>query len=512
MKKTMKSKRRGPRRQHGFIIVLASWLGFLLLLPLGLYAFEVARIYLCQAQLRAVTDAAALAGATYMSAPSSARLSPAEALDKAKKQALLYVRRNVAAACDLSLASISKTVDSDIPAKGEATYDLLYDSEKKLVTAKAVLGVEPLFGRFLGINPVPVHAQSSAAVSGLDGDLVILFDLSRSMGFATKSVWIDRKWDPSQKKMSYSIKKKLNTANATQETLPGFPNIRYDVVPDPEIADFSRSEKLKALANASIQTKLAALVEAKAGNLENSQIFESSHAKDTELSSLIGPQAGLQDEYQKLALAATQPLADAKSALNDFIAKISESKNVHMALVTFSSDVSRSDMQSRDRADSYSTRFGFHLPNVELSKSSSKNSDVVDAIGPTPVFEETNTALALKAATAMLKGNGHRKNVAKTILLLTDGRPNPPGGNYFSGLQEAENAAKDAGSNGIRIYAVGFFHTSYSDDELKNGPRALNSIVAAAGNGSRSYVAPDVPNLKNVLHGIATNGVALVNN
>ena len=507
----MKRSNRGRRIRNRGFIVIATYLGFLFLLPLGLYAFEVMRIYLCQGQLRAVTDAAALAGATFLADPSNADLEPKVALQKAKELALEYVRRNCAASYDLGETSISESVDSDQPKKGISTYDLLYDKEKKLVTAKAALGVEPAFGKFLGLSSVPVHAVSHAGVGSLDGDVVIIFDLSRSMGFATKSVWIERQWDPTTKKLSHTIKKVLRTNTSAKETLPAFPNTRFDVVPDPNFADFSVSDKLKGLANASIETKLAALVEAKDGNLESQSKFLSSHSTDTELPRYLNPAPGFQDDYQKIALAATQPLADAKGALNEFVSKVSGVKTVHLSLVTFSNGVSRQDSQ-QDTYDTFATRSGFRLPNIELNSEDSKSGKIGTALNPSPVFNETNTGKAIETATAMLQGAGHRKNAPKSILLLTDGRPNPPGGaGYFTGLRQAEDAAKKAGEAGIKIFAVGFFHTSYSEDELRNGPAAMSAIVSAAGNGSRSFTASDVPSLKHILQRIAENQVALVN-
>lgn len=496
------------RSKSGFIVI-ATYLGFLFLLPLGLFAFEVLRIQLCQHQLLAITDAAALAGSSYLSDPTTQELGASQALKNAKKQALLYVRRNVAAAYDLSNTDLSDTVDTDTPKKGIATCDIIYDAERKIVTAKAALGVEPAFGRFLGAGTVPVRAQSHAGVETLDGDVVIVFDMSRSMGFATKSVWASREWDSAEGKYVYEVKKKLTTDSADDQTLPAFPNFRYDVVPDPELVDFSSSPKLKNLAEAPLDIKLAALVESKMGNLESKEIFESSKAASSELAKFITPGPGFQDDYQKLALANTQPLADAKSAVSEFVAQTSQTKNIHTALVAFSGMVSRGreTSQQQDVYDSYSTRKFFRLPNIELNKNEPKQTDVIKAIGPSPCFTQTNTGDALRAAMDMLKGDGHRKSVAKSIILLTDGKPNPPNGNYTIGLKDAVDVATEAGKSGIHIYGVGFFPSYYAQDERENGPKALNQIVAAAGKGSRVFNAPDVPSLRSILHSLGNSGI-----
>ncbi|MBX9567452.1 MAG: VWA domain-containing protein [Candidatus Obscuribacterales bacterium] len=504
----MKITKTNNRNKNGFIVI-ATYLGFLFLLPLGLYAFEVLRIQLCQHQLLAITDAAALAGSSYLSDPSTQEIEPATALKNAKQQALMFIQRNIAASYELTNTELSDTVDTDTPKKGVSKCDILYDAERKIVTAKAALGVEPAFGRFLGITTVPVRAQSHAGVERLDGDVVIVFDMSRSMGFATKSVWAIREWNSVDNKFEYKIKKELTTDSAADQTLPAFPNYRPDVLPNPELVDFSRSEKMKALASAPGEVKLAALYEAKMGNLESKEIFNSSKAANSDLMKYITPAKGFQDDYQKLALDATQPLADAKSAVTDFVAETSQTKTIHTALITFSGGVSRgpASTQQQDVYDSYSTRTNFRLPNIELNKSEPKQGDVIKAIAPSPCFMETNTGDALRAAMDMLKGDGHRKSVAKSIIILTDGKPNPPRGNYETGLTDAVNVATEAGKNGIRIYGVGFFPSYYAQDEIENGPKALNKIVAAAGKGSRVFNAPDIPTLRNILHSLGSSGL-----
>jgi hypothetical protein len=534
------AKTRKQRSQKGFIVI-ATYLGLLFMLPLGLYAFEVARIQLVQNQLTAVTDAAALAGATYLSDPSTAALDSASALKNAKNHALQYVQRNVAANLSLSKAEQSDTVDTDNPKKGEAKFDLVYDSNKSVVTAKAVIGAEPLFGRFLGIGNVPVRAHSLAGTPGLKGDVIVICDLSLSMGFASKTVWVDRKLDPLSKSVTYKINKSLTTTRAGEQTLPAFPNARADVVPDPRLdpkdggADFSKSVKMQSLANAPDDVQLAALVEAKAGHLENTTIYHSSGASTAGLDTYITPGPGFQDDYQRIALQATQPLSGAKAALGGFLDGVNGGhSNVHIGLVTFSNSVSRTNLNSpKDSYDSYSTRSNFQLPNVELSKDSTKIETAVAALGPSPVFSQTNIGGAIRSATAMLTGTGHRKSVSKTIILLTDGRPNEPDNNYISALKAATDAAADAGRNGVRIYAVGFFWTKYAqqkDPSLTSdaglnavaqdqslGQEALTAIVDAAnkagssGLGSRSFIAPDTPGLKNILDGISNGEVALVN-
>jgi hypothetical protein len=282
--------------------------------------------------------------------------------------------------------------------------------------------------------------------------------------------------------------------------------------------------------------QVAALVEAKAGNLENASIYHSSGADLCGLENYITPGPGFQDDYQRIALGATQPLSATKACLANFLDGASGAhSNVHVGLVTFSSSVSRTNLQSpKDSYDTYSTRSNFQLPNVELSQDSSKTADLVTALGPTPAFAQTNIGGAIRAATAMLTGTGHRKSVSKTIILLTDGRPNEPNNDYYSGLNAAKDAAQEAGKNGIRIYAVGFLWTKYAqqkDTTLAQNPgitavaqdqslaqEALSAIVDAAnkagstGNlGSRSFIAPDAPTLTNILDGIGNGEVALVN-
>ena len=68
--------------------------------------------------------------------------------------------------------------------------------------------------------------------------------------------------------------------------------------------------------------------------------------------------------------------------------------------------------------------------------------------------------------------------------------------------------AKEAGEKGIRLFAIGFFRTPYT---RVAGSKTLKAMVAACGNGSKMYTAPDLPTLQDVLAKISHGTLALLN-
>lgn len=472
------------RKASGSFTVTAFVAAILILLPLGLYAFEVARLNLAAFQLRVATDAAALAAASYMQ---NVKFDDSKEREKAKQAALEYVKRNVVTGVSLLSASLSNSVQEDNPESGKSTFDLIFNKDMS-VTAVAAFGLQPAFAKFLGLESVPVRVNSTAGPAGLIGDICIIVDLSGSMSVSTKSVVYKRKFDGTQ--LTHSIAK-----NSTVSPNFGESGSTY-VVPDPATTDFTRSEKLKGLANAPDDVKLAALVEAKLGNLENAGIYESSHANLSPLAKYnLVPGPGYQDEYQKLALSAIQPLSDEKDVLADFLTTVGANPEAHFSLVTFSTNVSGAEGH-----DEYSTRSNFRLPQVDLNKNDSRAEDVNTALGPAPSFNSTATGDAMLKAIKILNGDQHREGVQKTIVLLTDGLANHG--------SSPTAAAKLANKSDIKLFTVGFFHSKKAQS---SGNALLNNLVATAGNGSKNYFAPDVPTLKEVLHSIANGDVSLMN-
>lgn len=474
------------RKNNGSIVTLVLAAATMIVLPLGLYSFEVSRLCLAQAQLRSATDAAALAAAQLIAQGVD---DEAAVQKKAIEAGFNFFKRNMVASTLLSDSKVSASVGSDNPETGKATFNITFDANRR-VHADASFGLQSAFSGMLGIATHTVRAGSLAGASGMEGDVVLVVDMSGSMGNATQSVVVSRFVHPVTGKLTHKIVGNTNIP-------PAFG--RYNsptVVPDPKTVDWSKSPKFSQLQNAPESVKIAALLEAKEGHLEDGNIFKSSHADQSDLSNYIQPGRGYQAEFQKLALQSIEPLNSQKEAINQFLQDMQGSQDVHVSLVTYASEVST----GMDMKDNYETTKDHHLPMVNLNKNESRIDQIMDAINPAPTFDNTNTGGAVLEAVSILTGSAHRENAAKTIVLLTDGKPNVGPDPYA--------AAKIAGQKGIKLYTVGFFRTAAAQN---GGPQVLNNMVANAGNGSKAFLAPDIPTLKDALEKISKGVPSLIN-
>ena len=486
------SKQAKTRSQNGMMMILVLVIAIMFILPSGLFAFDVARINLAQSQLRTATDSAVLAAA---GAFSRSPEKDEKAKEEAKKIALMYFKRNLVSGGSLNETKLSSSVDTDNPELGNATLDLVFEENDERVRAKASYGILPAFANFLGLGKHTIRANSLSGAAGLEGDVVIVVDLSGSMVAASQSQLVSRSTDPNTGKPSYSFQGNVaGPANFNEQGSADQGSVR--ILPDPSKLDFNKSNLMQSLQNAPAHIKMAAMHEAKAGNLDSPAAFKNAGLDKTELANYIKPGDGYSEDYQRLALSVAQPLASEKDAINNFVAQLQAGKDVHVGLITYASAVSGTG----DHKDKFSTKSGHKLPSVELSKGNSRFEDVVDSIAPTPTFNNTNTGGAVEAAIEMLTGGKHREGASKTIVLLTDGMPNVGPSPY--------TAAKKAGEKGIRLYTVGFFHTANAQ---QSGPNVLNAMVAEAGNGSKAFNAPDVPTLNDALAQISRGGVSLIN-
>lgn len=298
-----------------------------------------------------------------------------------------------------------------------------------------------------------------------------------------------RSYDAANKNISYEILESSKKAPSF-----GFEE-DAQVYPLPELAPFALGDHLNVLAAAPDSVKLAGLVEAKLGNLENQAVFEASGAAFGPLGKYLQPGPGYKSDYQKIALTQVQPIYDEKVAVKQFINRLAGENNAHLGLVSFSERASG----PVNYKDSFSSSSAFGYPHVELNASTDNKQLVMDTIDPAILFLGTNTSAGIEGGVKMLDGPQHRKSVPKTIILLTDGLPT-------TGSPKA--AATLAGKSGIRIMAVGFFHTP---EASRSGPSTLKTIVSACGNGSKMYIAPDLPALQEVLKKIGNGDVALAN-
>lgn len=488
--------RKAIRNQKGSFIVATAVAALMIILPLGLYAFEVARANLAACQLRSATDAAALAASNYLHKVDATNKIQQ---NKAKEIAFKFLQRNLCTAISLQNARISSSVQSDVPASGETSFDLVFNQDNS-VTAIAAFGLQPAFSSFLGIKTLPIRVNSSAGAGGLDGDVVVVVDLSNSMAEDSHSVIFTRR-TLRDGRVLHGIRPDergntdiRNTA-AFREPHERLPDANI-MVPHPDHVDFNRSELMKSLQNQSIKIKLAAMVEAKLGNLENAEIYESSGASKSALSEIgFVPGPGYQDDYQRLALSATQPLQDEKTALASFMQSVAGS-DAHFSLVTFSDLASEGEHRIK-----LSDRAPFKLPQVDLSQGEANDSEIVKALEPATAMLYTNTSAALQRAVDMLKGPGHREGRSKTVIFLTDGRQTAG-----DPIDAACTAAKRAG---IKVLTIGFFHGT--PGERTQGAKELNALCAGCGNGSKNFTVENIEGLKNALKIISSGDPSLIN-
>lgn len=502
-----KSLNRKVRSQRGAMAVVASIVSFFVLLPLGLLAFEVSRLFLAQTQLRNAVDAAALAAVSAMNdadvnAPSQ---SQAQVDARIKGLALKLFRRNVVVSNLLQDAVQSTSVDTDNPEEGKATFDLLVDSANSQVIAKAAFGLKPAFSNFLGLKTSTIRANSKGGFKGLTGDVVVAIDISDSMTLGTGlngpgSFIVNRVYKrkvESGYKLSYKVAKA--GSSRTSPALGTFGGAALRAIPNPSLVDFKNNSVLSFLDSAPFDVKLAALFEAKRGNLNSEKLYFKKHVDESVLGDpnsvyskmiLDKVKAGVDFRagYQEAALPFVHPLADAKQDASKFISQLtSRNPEVHVGLVGFAPYAGGNPKRGKyvdgqDKFDTFSQSASKQsIPVVRLDKDQNKSKAAVDAIATATTFEGTNTTDALRVAKNMLTGPAHRAGVPQTIILLTDGIPTS--GGY-------KKLAKQCGEAGINIQIIGFFHTAYA---AKGGPRVCRKIVQAAGGSSQFYPAAYQP-------------------
>lgn len=470
------------RSRKGATAVLVLIAALLILLPIGLFGFEVGRLNLATKQLKSATDSAALAAALFLSNASDSDLQ------KAKEMGLEFVKKNTVMSTLLQNTKISSSVDTDQLKTGEGSFDLLVDNTTGRVTAKAAFGLEPAFGGFLGLGTQTIRSDSIAGFSGLDGDVVICVDISDSMTLASRSTIARRVVDAKAKTVSYKVVRDARAVASlgrlgAKAAIPRLSEAKYELSP-----------LFNAIKDKSDEIKAGAFIEAKRGNLENDAIFASSGAINGPLKGIVTPQAGWQRDYQKLGLQAVQPIADVKTAVSEFVGQINGNDNLHLGLVTFGGRNS----EGPDAKDDFSTFKKHKYPHVALAKNENKQQLVVDTLGPSVTFNGTDMKGSIDEATKMLTSDQSRKLVPKTIILFTDGIPT---------TGSPKRKAKIAGEKGIRIYAIGFFTTRYS----RNGRKILQAIVAAAGNGSKFYFPQESKEIITIFKQIGKGSISLIN-
>lgn len=201
----------------GFVL-LTLFVATFVLLPCGLFAFELMRYNLITQELKNVTDAAALAGGAAM-ASASKDFDLLAVHELAIQTAAVTFQQNSVASTKFSPANVivhQNELSSEAPRKPfQATLNIaLVDdlgnlqqagstSIKKL-RVQSLYADTPAFAHLLNLMPVIVaSAQADAGLPQLD--LFICFDVSGSMDDQTEVTLVRRFWNIKEKTVDYKM-------------------------------------------------------------------------------------------------------------------------------------------------------------------------------------------------------------------------------------------------------------------------------------------------------------------
>ncbi|MBX9688103.1 MAG: VWA domain-containing protein [Candidatus Obscuribacterales bacterium] len=530
------------RNKHGQAVALPMiMLALMVVIVVGLFSFELARMAVAREQLRTATEAAALAGAATMAgSPSSdITLSQSNAIAAAKAM----FRQNEIFGQSL----INAEEGNGVPSAGQTFLSFQFldpqnnnapvapgDPKGKALELKALYGLPGFAGKVIGLgdSTLPLEAKATGGVGELD--VVFCYDCSSSMRFHTFTTSVRRAWNPNQAKIDYTevnhsnfspsggmrpqLINNLNAALRGQNdnSLPGnFPpgNASVSGLTD-QVVNFDEQANFGGFSDGDFNfPNIASLVEASRGNLENDAVFAASGA-DTTLRGLVTPKAGYQAKYFELARKHTHPWAEAEAAAKDFFTLMKNNTRAHFGLVAFTQQVGQNENTSfNDFKVGASYQQGgsqaFPLPAISLKPAESENNaDAVSAAVSTLVPDgNTNIGGSIERANRMFDNNASRPNAKRAIVLFTDGIPSV--GQPLSGdpTQNCSLAAQQARQRGIAIFAVGL---ALEPSEMQTQRSVLNMITSTAGNGGRFFQVSNASNLKQAFAAIARNLTQIV--
>lgn len=521
------ASKRNLRSNRGAMSLLALAASLIVIL-LGAISFDLFLAREQFNQLQAATDAAALSAAVYLTTPTNT--------DDAvmRNVGLSYFQKNYLINEGLSSATLSASVATDTPDAGNSELNIVNNGHN-YVTATSVFGLQPTLLKFLGT--FPLRATSIAGPpGGLTGDICIVMDLSDSLWCNKKSgayPQYKRTYYAGAKKTAYSL-----TANAAATaffpaTGPGGSAYTHSkqAILDPAKITFTTdttsvlaggdltinptdtplmhkalktySDALtappagwtpptnpasgQAFTVADFQTAL--LAEASAGNLENQSAFAPANAatKPSASSSVISmlptgssftPAAGYKAEYQLLALTQVQPRAAQVSSIYNFQSKLAEQANdIHYSACGFG-HLAGGTPQTAGYPNNCTLDPAnvdkFCWPFVDLDQSNNNAQKVMQYCAMGTLSDGTDTPDAIQEGINILNGPGHRPNMPKTMILMTDGMPTKGG-------SLSQQLTQQFGQSGIRLIVVGFFGSGYAYPE---GSIFCQKLASKVGNGA----------------------------
>lgn len=419
MSKHYRHKLLSKRKPSGAMVILLCFILGLIILPsFGIFSFEVARACAIREQLRSACEAAALAGAAKLA--SSDNLDPLSTHNDVLSVVRDTFRQNSLNGQLLSAASIA-TAEGDHPSINQSSlFTQFLDPATtppkpvaigtptgRVVRVVGVHGLEPVFGKFLGIvGPYPIQVEAQGRVPQLD--LVMCFDVSGSIDDQTAVTFVRRYWD----NIAHRIQYQITSARPGATTRAGLAQgSLFDIVLPPATGTGLNAHYPQSLSSASTgcsrpltfaaalrgasntgsapgnypagggasaadkysftdlvvninpdkdkcmlfpyvspagynYPNMAALVEAARGNLENGTTFANSHLDSVPELATITPRAGYQADYNTLATNNLKPIGDAKLAANDFFTIMNTNTEAHFGFVAFSTNGSASESES----------------------------------------------------------------------------------------------------------------------------------------------------------------------
>jgi len=184
------------------MVVLTAIISILILMVVGLFSYEVNRVEVCRTQLRAATEAAALAAAATLA--SQDNTDPSTAQNLALQTAITTFEANTVAGTQLTNTMLAAS-NQDSPASNNSSLYIQFldpnnndapvqigDPNGKVVSIVSAFGLVPSFGNFLGLSTVPLRSSALGGVPDLD--VVLCFDVSGSMDDQTEVSMVRRQW------------------------------------------------------------------------------------------------------------------------------------------------------------------------------------------------------------------------------------------------------------------------------------------------------------------------------
>jgi hypothetical protein len=515
-------------------------IAFLAIGVIGIFAFEICRTAAVRDQLRAATEAAALAGSTALAGSSS--LDPSTSQNGALNSAMSVFKKNDIFGTPLT--RVENDFDSN-PRDGHVKVKITFidpkthkpvslgDPKGKVMQVETKFGMRPLFADLVGAAGVslPVEALAQGGVGDLD--IVLCFDISGSMDDQTKVTDVRRRWDPAEGKVKYDIvfngtmlsrhQAEFPQQLSVNSTLRGstnagsppgnFPpgNATISGVTD-AVINLDEHDVFSGFSQDGFDfPTVGVLVEAARGNLENAGVFTASKA-DTALAGQASPRAGYQAAYLKFAHQHTHPIAEARAAASDFFNLMNKNSNAHFGLVAFDDKVgSDASSKQHDFNISFSYPAGgqgdFPRPAIALQQPEDQTNfaDVTSATGGLVALGGTNIGGGAKKAIDMFTPDKTRANAKKVIIVFTDGDPTNGGPLSGDPRVNCQLAAQQAKQKGIAIYTVGLAldPSLIPTQKMVLGDDTPTGMAKIAGNGGRYFPVTSSQNIRGAFASIA---------